>query len=89
MPIRASLEHPPGYVQDPFASDMTPDQRFTAEQQQGNRSDIVPSLGYTDDPKGTRADSEDDKTVWGTAKKWAIERGGQAKEAWDRFSQEK
>lgn len=86
MPIRGSLEHPPGYVQDPFASDMTPDQRFTAEQQQGNGSDMVPSLGYIDDPKATRPGAEDEKTVWGTAKEWAIERGGQAKEVWDKFS---
>lgn len=87
MPIRASLEHPPGYVQDPFASDMTPDQRFAAEQQQGNGSDTLPSLGYTDNPRGTKPGLEDD--IWGTAKKWMKESGKQAKEAWDKFGPEK
>ena len=86
MPIRASLEHPPGYVQDPFASDMTPDQRFAAEQQQGNRSDTLPSLGYTDNPRGTKPGLEDD--IWGTAKKWMKESGKQAKEAWDKYGPE-
>ena len=86
---RASLEHPPGYVQNPFASDMTPDQRFAAEHEQGNRSENLPSLGYIDDPKGPRPGLEDDQTVWGTAKKWVKEMGDKAskleKEAWDKY----
>lgn len=89
MPARASLEHPPGYVQNPFASDMTPDQRFAAEQEQGNRSDTLPCLGYIDNPKGSRPGLEDDKTAWGTAKNWVKETGEQAKEVWDNFGPEK
>ena len=63
MPARASLEHPPGYVQNPFASDMTPDQRFAAQQQQENQSDTLPSLGYTDNSKGARTGLEDEQRL--------------------------
>ena len=91
MPVRASLEHPPGYVQNPFASDMTPDQRFATQQQEENRSDTPPSLGYVDDSKA-RPGLEDDQTVWGTAKKWMKEKGEQAnklgEEAWNKFGAE-
>ncbi|KAL9134660.1 MAG: hypothetical protein Q9175_004152 [Cornicularia normoerica] len=91
-PVQASLEHPAGYVQNPFASELTPDQRFAAEQQQENRSDTLPSLGYIDDPKGPRLGLEDDETVWGTAKKWAKETGEQAtklgEKVWDKFGPE-
>ena len=87
-PVRASLEHPPGYVQNPFASDMTPDQRLAAKQQQENQSNTLPSLGYTDDSKGPRLGLEDDETVWGTAKKWAKETGEQAGKLWDKFGPE-
>ena len=93
VPGRASLEHPPGYVQNPFASDMTPDQRFAAEQEKENRSDTLPSLGYVDDPKGPRLGFEDDKSVWGIAKTWVKEKGEQAskleEKVWDKFGPEK
>ena len=93
MPIGASLEHPPGYVQNPFASDMTPDQRFAVEQEQENRSETLPSLGYTDSKKGSRSGLEEDDTVWGAAKKWAKETGEQAsklgEEVWDKFGPDK
>ena len=86
----ASLEHPPGYVQNPFASDMRADQRFSAQQEQENGSEGVTSLGYTDNSKGARPGLEDDQTVWGTAKKWAKETGGQAskfgEEVWNKFN---
>ena len=38
---RKSLEHPPGYVQNPYAADLTPEQRFAV--QHGSAS---PTLGY-------------------------------------------
>lgn len=38
---RKSLEHPPGYVQNPYAADMTPEQRFATQKSPGS-----PSLGY-------------------------------------------
>lgn len=43
----ANLEHPPGYVQNPYAADMTPEQRFAS--QHGATS---PSLGYNDNNHG-------------------------------------
>ena len=93
MPGRAaaSLEHPPGYVQNPFASDMRADQRFAAQQEQENGSDGVTSLGYTDNSsKGSPLGLEDDQTVWGTAKKWAKETGEQAsrfgEDVWNKFN---
>lgn len=93
MPVRASLEHPPGYVQNPFASDMTPDQRFAAKQQQENRSDILPSLGYIDNAEGPRPGLEEDETVWGTVKEWVKETGEIAsklgEEVWDKIGPEK
>ncbi|CAD6569682.1 MAG: hypothetical protein ASARMPREDX12_002880 [Alectoria sarmentosa] len=93
MEVRASLEHPPGYVQNPFASDMTPDQRYAAEQQQENRPDSLPSLGYIDHPKGPRPGLEDEGTVWGATKKWVKETGGKAsklgEEVWDKLGPER
>ena len=92
MPARASLEHPPGYVQNPFASDMTPDQRFAAKQQQENQSNILPSLGYTDNAEGSRPGLDEDETVWATAKKWVKEKGEKAsklgEEVWDRIGRD-
>ena len=44
---RQSLEHPPGYVQNPYAADMTPEQRFTT--QHGVNS---LTLGYNDNSTG-------------------------------------
>ena len=38
-----NLEHPPGYQQNPYAADMTPDQRFASQ-----RGPTSPSLGYND-----------------------------------------
>lgn len=38
---RRSFEHPPGYVQNPYAADMTPDQRFATAHSPGS-----PSLGW-------------------------------------------
>lgn len=74
-PARASLEHPPGYLQNPYASDLTPDQRFdTGLQETENRSDTLPSLGYNDNAR-RRANSvvNDDESVWDAAKKWGTE----------------
>lgn len=72
---RASLEHPPGYYQNPYASDLTPDQRFATElQEKEDRSDDLPSLGYTDNAR-RRANSiaDDDESVLDAMKKWGTE----------------
>ena len=82
LPINASstqsgLDHPPGYVQNPYASDMTPEQRFAVQQEKhGDPSDMSTSLGYT--PNRSRTGST--SGVINEAKKWASEVGGQLNE---------
>ena len=85
MPPRASLEHPPGYVQNPFASDMTPEQRFAAQQEHENSSDTLPSLGYVDNSKGPGPGLEEDQSVLGTAMKWAKETKQLGEEVWNKY----
>lgn len=67
----ASLEHPPGYVQNPYASDMTPSQRFATEQ--ASQSGGSQALGYSEKRRTSNAGFEDDNGLWGMAKKWAKE----------------
>lgn len=82
---RPSLEHPPGYVQNPYASDMTPEQRFATEQQNGAGS---PRLGYVNggstarspgfvmgglgSPKGSILDGNGgvEESIWGVMGGW-------------------
>lgn len=78
-PTRASLEHPPGYIQNPYASDMTPAQRLAAAQRE-NDSETSPSLGFTDNAKGNHAGSGEEESVWSMASKWAKKKGEQASE---------
>ena len=71
---RASLEHPPGYLQNPYASDLTPDQRFaTTLQEKENLSDGLPSLGYNDNVRRRANSGLDDESVWDAAKKWGTD----------------
>ena len=65
----ASLEHPPGYIQNPYASDLTPDQRFATEQ--ASQPAGSQTLGYSDRRETSNAGFEDEEGVWGMAKKWA------------------
>lgn len=65
----ASLEHPPGYVQNPYASDLTPDQRYATEQ--ASQSGGSQALGYNERRETSNAGFEDEEGVWGMAKKWA------------------
>ncbi|KAG4432269.1 hypothetical protein IFR05_012252 [Cadophora sp. M221] len=64
---RRSLEHPPGYHQNVYASELTSDQRRAQETEQANNSS---GLGLTTQDRGS-ADGFDSQGVWGTAKKWA------------------
>lgn len=65
----ASLDHPPGYIQNPYATDVTPAQRFATEQSGPGRGS--PGLGYNDSSRNTTSGFEDEESVWETAKKWA------------------
>lgn len=75
-----SLDHPPGYVQNPYASnDTLPDHRFATEQTTNSprRGQPLGLGGYNDNPShniNTTSSSsgfEDEESVWGMAKKWA------------------
>ena len=86
---RTNFEHPPGYVQNPYASDMTPDQRFATEQQKNEtQSETVPSLGYNDNAsKTSNSGLENDQSVIEAAMKWGKEKGRQLgdlhEQVWD------
>ena len=90
---RRSLEHPPGYVQNPYAADLTPTQRL------GQHSNQSSTMGYTG-PSGMSAgassggifNAEDGDSIWDTARKWAKVAGEKAseaeKEVWRRINNE-
>ncbi|KAJ5038282.1 uncharacterized protein L3040_007149 [Drepanopeziza brunnea f. sp. 'multigermtubi'] len=66
---RRSLEHPPGYHQDVYASELTSDQRRAHEAELANSSSVFGSLD-----NGSAGGFEADG-VWNTAKKWAQQAG--------------
>lgn len=66
---QANLQHPPGYVQNPYASDLTPDQRYATEQ--ASQSVGSQGLGYNERRETGNAGFEEEEGVWGMAKKWA------------------
>jgi len=86
---RRSLEHPPGYAQNPYASNFSADQRRAQEAQD------TPSLGsYGSESKSTTAAfGVDPESVWNTAKKWAQTAGEKISEAeadiWKKVNGEK
>lgn len=74
----ASRDHPPGYVQNPYASDMTPDQRFMIEQRETqNGSGIKPSLDYNDNASKKGSVLHEDDNMWNSAVEWGKEKGKQ------------
>ncbi|MCJ1229259.1 hypothetical protein MMC12_005924 [Toensbergia leucococca] len=75
---RRSLEHPPGYVQNAYATDMTPDQRFATENI--NRSVGSPVLGYVANRRASDAGNGGEESIWDAAKKWAKSAGEKASE---------
>ncbi|KAK2630250.1 hypothetical protein QTJ16_001070 [Diplocarpon rosae] len=68
-PRRGSLEHPPGYHQNVYASELTSDQRRAQEAEEANNSS---GFGIPDSGGAGGFDSEG---VWNTAKKWAQQAG--------------
>ena len=65
---RRSFEHPPGYQQNAFASELRSDQRRA---QESNRSSYAQES----------SESGFDSSVWDTAKKWAQQAGEKISEA--------
>jgi len=87
---RRSLEHPPGYVQNPYASDLTAEQRQAqAAAEQSTNYSYSDNL---DKPNGTAAFGVDPEAVWNTAKKWAQSASEKIQEAeaevWKRVNKE-
>lgn len=70
---RRSLEHPPGYHQNVYASELTSDQRRAQEAQLANDSSSAPDTG-----SGAGFDSDG---VWNTARKWVQQAGEKISEA--------
>ncbi|KAI6712202.1 hypothetical protein PZA11_002244 [Diplocarpon coronariae] len=66
---RGSLEHPPGYHQNVYASELTSDQRRAQEAEEANNSS-----GFGISNSGSAGGFESDG-VWDTAKKWAQQAG--------------
>ena len=76
---RRSLGHPPGYVQNSHAMDMTQDQRLAI--QQGNQSG---SLGYGQDSSSNAGYGQED-SVWDVAKRLAKGVGDKVSEINERY----
>ncbi len=67
-PTNPQTSHPPGYVQNPHASEIAPTQRFVTNQ--SNQSGGSQPLKYVE--SGTiNAGYEIEEGVWGMAKRWA------------------
>lgn len=90
------LEHPPGYVQDPNAQDMTPDARFATEQQATNQSSsshspVLP--GYNGHSGGSKGNSEEEQGIWDMAKKMVSQAGEKVvefeEEVWRKLGEKK
>lgn len=76
---RRSLEHPPGYVQNSHAMDMTPDQRLAMQQR--NQS---ASLGLRDKSTGNAGYGQEE-SVWDVAKRLAKGVGDKVTELNERY----
>lgn len=88
---RNSLEHPPGYVQNPYASDMIPEQHFARQQQaQVDQFGASTALGYNESRKTSNAESGEEENTWDVTKRWAKEKGEKASELhgqiWERIN---
>ncbi|KAI9816486.1 MAG: hypothetical protein M1827_001618 [Pycnora praestabilis] len=83
-----SLDHPPGYVQNPYAPDMAPSQLLAQQ------TNDTPTLGFQEPvrQKSVFADDDEGETLWDTAKKWAKAAGEKASEVegevWKRINKE-
>lgn len=66
-----NMEHPPGYMQNPYASDMTPEQRFaTAQEEDTDEGLPMPNCTQSRRPSTASASLEDSiDTLWRRARK--------------------
>ncbi|KAL8829109.1 MAG: hypothetical protein Q9191_002197 [Dirinaria sp. TL-2023a] len=90
-----TLEHPPGYAQDPHAQEMTPDARFATEQQATNQSSshspVLP--GYNGHSGGANKGFEEEQGIWDMAKKLVSQAGEKVvefeEEVWRKLGEKK
>lgn len=66
---RRSLDHPPGYQQNTYASEMSADQRRASEAQQNSSNYGIPP------GQGGGTGGFEEQSVWDTAKSWASQAG--------------
>lgn len=69
--IGSSTEHPPGYIQDPHASEMTAEQRFATEQEDGTEQGLpLPNCVHSRRQSTVSATLEDSiDSLWRRARK--------------------
>lgn len=67
---REGLEHPPGYQQNSYASELSADQRRAQQEAEKNSSSFNLSQG-----QGGSTGGFDEPSVWNTAKSWANSAG--------------
>lgn len=83
---RQSLEHPPGYQQNVYASELTSDQRRAQATELANSSSTF-GISHTGSAGGF-----DDAGLWNTAKKWAQQAGEKIsateQEVWKKINKE-
>ncbi|KAF1350967.1 hypothetical protein BDV97DRAFT_350762 [Delphinella strobiligena] len=82
-PSRRSLEHPPGYVQNPYSQEMTSTQRASLEAQEAadrpSRNSLSGILGGSDNAFGASTEGSG-SGVWGAVKGFAAAAGQRAVE---------
>jgi len=85
---RRSLEHPPGYQQNSYASELSSNQR-RAQGAANNSSNLGGLGGYGSSEKGSGIDTE---SMWSTAKSWVATAGEKIaeteQEIWRRINKE-
>jgi hypothetical protein len=82
---RRSLEHPPGYYQNVYASEQTSEQRRAQEA-------INASSALRGRESAEKLSAMDSESIWNTARKWTQQAGEKLSEAeaevWRKFNKE-
>ena len=74
----ASLEHPPGYTQNPHATDMTSDQALATQQSKKNEAGLPAPSGVSQDRYDSLKASgrfDEASEAWDSTKKWLSAKG--------------
>lgn len=76
VPLQANYDGPPGYQQNPYAVDLTPDQRRAQE-----ASSSLGGYGGNESTGDMSSLAADAQNMWDTAKQWAAKAGEKLSEA--------